>query len=343
MSKLRCCAVALTIAVTLVVPAHAGATTAGAFPVGWYDELYGPPSSLHGIATEPTDTVMPYGDGLSAIQRYLNRAAAEGVSVYVPIDRTLIADKDADGVAAFVDALKDSPAVAGWYLADEPTLSGSMTPSTGVLLYDAIKSVDPRHPVAIGFYFEEDAAPYTDAMDVIFWDWFPEYAGSAAFSYLTEWHRALVVAARSWQVDKRFVPIVQAFGGTEYPAYRLPTALEERYMVYSALQSGVDGMFFWSRYAADPAWRLAVLDPLLLEVHSVLPAIEAGPLRVAGSDDGVEASLYLNPVSGTRTLLIVNNADTPLRARISLLRHHVIRATFAPFEVRVLRFPAPVR
>jgi hypothetical protein len=221
-----------------------------------------------------------------------------------------------------------------------------MSPAVGEQLYAAIKSADPVHPVAIAFYLTEDARPYANAMDVMMWDYYPAAAGSPEFHGLDTWRSNLVTRSLGWRTSKAFVPIVQAFGtnGTKYTAFRLPTAREERYMVYTALQTGVDGLMFWAHYASDPTWRQSVYVPLLSDVNAILPAVKAGKFGGASSDTkGVGVALYRDPVTGHFVLIAVRHGATSTRGTISLpsvvpSKWHSARMSFAPYEVKVFKF-----
>jgi hypothetical protein len=259
--------------------------------------------------------------------------------VFAQIDPNMVKHGDVAGVRAEVDSFKGYTALRGWYLADEPTSGRTMSPATGVRLYNAIKLADPVHPVAIAFNASEDPAPYVDAMDVLMWDYYPLMAGSADFSNLGAWHTALVAAAKRWRPRVRFVPIIQAFGPTNgrYTKFRLPTASEERYMVVSALQTGVDGLFFWARYAADPVWRATALDPLMSEIAPVLPAVAAGPVgRVRAPGADVTATLFRDPSTKRFVLLVVNNVAHGMRTTIAL------PAGLRPLSISLRAFDARV-
>jgi hypothetical protein len=315
------------------------------FPIAWYDQLYAP-ASFDGMRSEGVSDVLPYAGGGTVLASYLDAAAAAGSGVFVQIDPAAVKAGDVQAVTAQIDTYRSYPAVRGWYLADEPTIFDSMTPATGVAMYDAIKTEDPVHPVAIAFNVSEDAAPYAGAMDVVLWDFYPEMAGSAEFSHLDLWHTHLVSAAGRWRTDHRFVPIIQAFGPTNgrYTQFRLPTAAEERYMVYAALQTGVDGLFFWSHYAADPTWRSTVFAPLMSEVHPVLPAVEAGRVgSVRPSSPQVTATLFRDPGTKRFVLIAVNNGGTQVSTTIVLPRRLLrtgrrLAVKLAGFGARVARF-----
>ena len=115
-------------------------------------------------------------------------------------------------------------------------------------------------------------------------------------------------------------------------------------MVYAALQTGVDGLFFWSHYAADPTWRSTVFAPLMSEVHPVLPAVEAGRVgSVRPSSPQVTATLFRDPGTKRFVLIAVNNGGTQVSTTIVLPRRLLrtgrrLAVKLAGFGARVARF-----
>ena len=293
------------------------------FTVGWYDQLYGA-HDYTGLQNEGANTLLPYGTGVPGIGTYLTQAAKSGLGVYVEIDPSFVQSVDVVGLTSFVQRFKDYPALRGWYLADEPTLwadADAMTPATGEVLYNAIKAADPAHPVAIAFWVTEDAHAFRNAMDDVFWDDYPCQTGQPEFSGLASWRQSLVSARSSWGSDHRFLPIVQAFGatGTKYADYRLPTAAEERYMIYTALQAGVNGMFLWAHYAAGPAWLTSVLDPLMAQVSPMFAAVARGPIvGVSSSITSVSVGLFRDATTGRSYVIAVHNGPGSVTATIGL-------------------------
>lgn len=345
--QVRRCAAAFA-AVCVLLALAPGSSASGrdiGFPYGYYDLVY-QPGPFSYMTSSGMNTTVPYGTG-RGIGSYLSYAASSGMKVFVQLDPTLVRAGDVDGVTSIVNQYKTSSALRGWYLADEPTIGSSpISVETAKTMYTAIKAADPAHLVAIAFNSSENALPYHDALDVAMWDNYPGWAGSAEFANMPQWRSSFAAAASSWRRDRAFVPIVQTFGstGTKYTQFRLPTAAEERYMVYSALQTGVDGMLFWSYYAADPTWRTNVFDPLASEIKGMLPAMRTTPVAGVKSSLGqVAISLYLDPATKRYVLVAVHNAGGTVRPTLSIpntvpVRLHRWVATFKPWEVRTLRF-----
>jgi hypothetical protein len=342
----RICVVLLALT-TLVFSTHgsfASTRTALGYPVGWYDQVYSP-GNFTRMTAEGANTTMPYGTG-SGIGKYLTDAASQHKGVFVQIDPSYVAADNVQGVVSIVNKYKGYSAVKAWYLADEPTVANSMSAEVGQTLYNAIKAADPSHPVAIAFNASERSAPYANACDIMMWDYYPAAAGSPEFTALTGWRYYMSAAAARWKPDHNFIPVIQAFGATagKYTQFRLPTANEERFMVYAALQTNVDGMFFWADYAADPTWRTNVFDPLMSQAKTIIPAVKAGPLAgVTSSLPEVTVTLYRDPTTGGYVLLGIHNKAGTVTTTVTLpsyapasLRHFT--ATFGPYAVHTLEF-----
>src|SRR5439155_13232977 len=118
--------------------------------------LYGvnTPEDLRRAAESPFDPYQNYQ--LSSIannsnddaRRYLDVAQAAGVTVLVGFDASKVKSGDLDYVRARVRALRDHPAVHGWYEFDEPERQ-KLDPKPLADAYRAIHEEDPRHPVMV--------------------------------------------------------------------------------------------------------------------------------------------------------------------------------------------------
>jgi len=113
-------------------------------------------ASLVEAAAEGWDYVMMYGlneytytvDGETYdMMAFLDEAAEVGVKVMVNME-TLGGVPSATVIENIVGAVKDHPALYGYYLVDEPEMR-SILASDCVTAYNHIKSLDPRHPVQI--------------------------------------------------------------------------------------------------------------------------------------------------------------------------------------------------
>jgi hypothetical protein len=373
-SRLALC-VAIAIAVILASgetvheASHASAfqrATVDFFPIGWYNAL-DKPASLFSIS-RVWNAVMPYHVPTADPAAYLDTAERAGVKVMLEIDRTLVRSAEPSEVAAFASRYKDHPALFAWYLADEPSTTvslGPLSPERARALYDAIKSVDPVHPVAIAFSTGEDPRQYAPAMDVLMYDNYPFLPATPELGSLGAWWWRVKSRAAIARDVGGFIPILQAFGGPGSPvgfARRLPTAKEERYMVFASIEAGATGIFFWTWYRADPVWVRDTLAPVVAELRPLDAALRAGPvetLTTADTDD-VGVTVLKDPGTGEHVLLVIHHGFGKVTPRIALdpalrratatergrrveISHGVLETTLRSFGVRVYRFASPSR
>jgi hypothetical protein len=216
----------------------------------------------------------------------------------------------------------------GWYLADEPSGNkalGPLSPGDAAILYTTIKQADPSHPVAIAFTTREQAVLFHPATDVVMADDYPCLAGSPEFAGLDGWTQRMVAFAQNARQEPDLLAVIQAYGGTDdAPAFgrRHPTPAEERYMVFSSLQMGATGLFFWAHYRADPLWVDQVLEPIVRVLNEMRPALAAGERAglVGVRRETVRATAFRDPQTRATYIVAVNYGAETVRAAIRLRR-----------------------
>jgi hypothetical protein len=205
--------------------------------------------------------VLPYFSGESRTSAWVRVAEQQRVSLLLQPNWRWVAHGDLLSLAAFVRRFRDSSALYGWYLYDEPEVN-DLSPARLVAAYRLIKSLD-SHPVAVVFGTEQCRfgpagldPGYLAGFDVLMYDYYPFYA--------------TVPAARSWQLAARTdtecvgsarehrkqgpILVLQAFGRgwRDGPLqWRDPALGETRCLFALAQQSGAEGVLFWSDEHAD--------------------------------------------------------------------------------------------
>jgi hypothetical protein len=292
------------------------------FRLGWFDAL----SNLNnpaGIAADGMSMITAYYGNSAQPGKYLNAAAAAGVTVFAELPRNLVKAMDIERIKAYVTLFKDKPALEGWYLADEPTLNaeiGPLTPQNATTIYNAIKSVDPVHPVSITFASGEDPTPFLPALDILQHDHYPFKAGTPEFGNLDTWKRfTFEMSTVAFFNNKPFFPVLQAFGGTDSApvlGYRAPISNEMRYMVFSSIAALADSLYFWNYYRRDPNWVSTTLAPIVAELRPMLPALTAGFRSgvVSSSNPAISATAFQDPASGRWYVVAVNHSADPAAA-----------------------------
>jgi hypothetical protein len=300
-----------------VTVASSGPVSSENFRLGWYDALWNVESPPQ-IAAGGMSMITAYHGESAQPRTYLDAALAAGTTVMAEIPDYLVRDVNVEGVKAYVAGLKDHAALEGWHLADEPSLNhtvGPLSPENAITLYNAIKSVDPVHPISVTFASGEDARPYVPATDILQHDDYPFKAFSREFTNLDRWKRYTFWQSYVARTNGRpFIPILQAFGGSNIRpvmGYRAPTAREMRYMVYASLAAQSDSMYFWTFYRRDPTWVKNTLAPLVNQLRAMQPALTAGvrPDVVSSTNPNITATAYKDPGTGRWHIVAVNHTN----------------------------------
>ena len=294
------------------------------FFLGWYENINNIDvpikASFKGI-----DLLMPYVEKESKvkIQAFLDASKKAGIKVMVEISRSLIESGNISGVKDFIRTYKNHPSVYGWYLYDEPEVKTPTPLSPNLLknIYKAIKEEDNSKPVALVFAYIYEIEPYSDAMDIIMWDWYPCVEGVAEFEWAQSYRDRLnYVVSLANIKNKKFWNVLQAYGQNKYNR-RLPTKLEFRYMFYLSVLTGADGVLFWIHYFSSPYWNESVLYPTIQEFRDYIPAIVRGedlsnPVQVNNSN--IEVKLFPIPNTTKYLIIAVNHTSTQINFVVKL-------------------------
>lgn len=345
----------------LELKARTDAVATENFPLGWYDNINRQKTPA-AVADEGMNLLVPYtGDSdFAKIAAYLDAAEAAGVKVMLELPREIVRAGDEEAIAQFVERFKDRAALYGWYLYDEP--ENEVSPERLRQAYEAIKSEDAQHPVAVAFFDLKIANRYRGALDIFLHHYYPldvensEFGGRRWRAFDQQIRAAANTAARVVESRQNFWFTVQAFeqqGGNR--SWRLPSATEERYMVYTAVLQGAKGLLFWAHYRAPQPWIDAILNPIVREFQSYAPAFN-NPVgeKIAVNGGKLLAKLYQDPTTEKYILLAINDEPQTIQPNISLssdlnlaratlmasqstisVEDDVFNDTFAPYEVRI--------
>ena len=296
------------------------------FPIGWIDrvERLQTPDK---VAQEGINFLIPYSHSNQqpTIMAYLDAAQKNGIKVFLEPYRQPVETGNAAEVTKFVKTYKNHPAVAGWYAYDEPATNDKVLPATLEITYQAIKAEDPKRPVAVVFAGSQIAKipQYWNAMDICMVDRYPFFYNKPEFDNLSDFG-AWMQKAAYYAGNKPFLPVLQAYGEQEdgKPQYnrRLPTAAEERYMMYTAINAGADGLIFYGHHWTQQSWINSVLTPLITEFKEYVPIVQAGLTEdnVLANQDKIQTVLYQDPSSSQKLLVAVHHGKGEVKAAINL-------------------------
>ena len=296
------------------------------FFLGWYDNINNIDIPMK-VSSEGIDLLMPYveKENKVKIQAFLDASKKTPIKIMLEISRTLIESENISGVKDFIRTYKNHPSVYGWYLYDEPEVKKPMPLSPNLLkkVYKAIKEEDKAKPVALVFDYIYKIEPYSDAMDILMWDFYPCTQEVAEFKWAKSYRDRLnYVVSLADVKNKKFWNVVQAYGENQL-GKRLPTKLEFRYMFYLSVFTGADGVLFWVHYLSSRSWNESVLYPTIKEFRDYIPAIVRGedlsnPVQVNNSD--IEVKLFPIPNTKKHLMIAVNHNPTQINLTVKLTR-----------------------
>jgi hypothetical protein len=235
--------------------------------LGWYiggaDEVR--PTRLASYErTGMTLVVAPYAES-NTLHTFLDQAHRVGVGVLLAPNGNWIRTGDWPALAAFIGEFQDEPAVAGWYLFDEPDFNN--LPATRLIqAYQLVQLLDPSHPIAVVFTLGQCRfgrhldRRYLQAFDLLMCDDYPFYTfvrshsqSLAAIREFQDTTRHAVYTARHFH---KLGPIMvaQGFGNGVKDGpfwYRDPTYVEQRAMFHDALAAGAKGILYFNDEQAD--------------------------------------------------------------------------------------------
>lgn len=278
----------------------------------------------------PTGTLGDSPFPWAQFQPYLDRAAELGIWLQYDV---IWQYANLTGMIEQVSALRTHPSILSWYQSDEADGKSNPLNSTGIA-YDAIRSLDPYHPISLAlnchdFYYEDYAA----GADIIVPDVYPVSTNtsySAVYDTvcnatygccgcddcgggfddisdrLDEFRRRDSLIG--WSKTQWFAP--QAFGNETFWA-RYPTAEELELMTMVAINHGAKGITMWDYPTTAELYGITGEMAGVLTGGAVAGYLVGAPrsqdLDVAGSGvDKVDAAAWVDEPGGTALVGVVN-------------------------------------
>ena len=325
-------------------------------PVGFYSV---PREHLAKVAKAGFTAVLTYDSNTQRLGEYLDEAERVGLKAVVHSPGLWFGKDGEEKLREAVAALRDKPALLGWYLVDEPSTGREgTTPEDLKRLYAFMQEQDPYHPTFTVYCVPGEFELYRDTHDVFMCDPYP--VGHAPLTYVAQWTE---LGKRAMAGRKPVVIVPQSFGSEEGPQtqWRMPTAKEERCMGYLALVHGARGLFYyrfdvqehvpelaaagkwpWRRIGYMPELRADTwagferLGPELGRLAPVMLSPEP-EMAVAVSPEQPELHTALREHEGKLYLIAVNPHEEALEAtvRIEGLEAQRARRVLAEAEVEL--------
>ncbi|MGK7950550.1 MAG: hypothetical protein AB4368_17660 [Xenococcaceae cyanobacterium] len=340
------------------------------FPLGWFDRI-NRLKTASTISKEGFNLLLPYslGKDFDTIRHYLDNAQSQGIKVFLQFYPDVVKREKIEVIQKFVRAFKDHPALFAWYSFDEPELN-NVSPKTLELVYQTIKAEDSSHPVAVVFNGSvRKIKPYANTFDIFMYDKYPCWYGEPEFSNSKtgiDYFRRRVMAAGNYARSNQmnFLPVLQAYGRHEQDIEpnakrRFCTQKEQRYMLYTSILAGADGLFFYGHHRTKQSWVDSTLTPLIQEFKPLIPAIQTEPLwsKDKNGRKNIQSKLYHNKNNGQFILIAVNHENSSIDRTIELnantnvnyakvigenrwtnIGRGIIKDSFAPYAVHIYSF-----
>ena len=232
-------------------------------------------------------------------------------------------DETPDTIHGDMKARMGHPAVAGWYVVDEPEGIGTAPPRAVRDLYQTIKEYDSDHPCALVVMGSRAAREYRSATDIMWADPYP--IPDRPVTLVSD---VIAGSVRNIEKDKPMWCIPQAFDWNAYEGkfdgIHRPTPEEERCMTYLALVSGAKGMMLGrtpqgsiiSKTIHSTGPKVKRLAGELRDLSAILvtPTIDS-KLSVCQSGSAVQT--MLKRISGCWYVFAVNSSVQPCETRFT--------------------------
>ena len=221
-----------------------------------------------------------------------------------------------------IDAIKDHPALLGWYVGDEVDVSRV---KGQIALNRFIAEQDPGHPTYAVQDRTYDLRRFLPTADVIGLDPYPVAHKPVRMvtDFMREGRKALFGARPFWSVPQAFS--WQWYRAEAKDTERCPTFAEMRSMNWQHIANGANGLFsfayhcyFYPLNKQDwrPLWALAVAaNREVAKMIPVLLSVDPAPSAKGDSEDLVCRTWMKG---GDLYLLVCNISDKPLYASADL-------------------------
>ncbi|OGV56867.1 MAG: hypothetical protein A2017_05010 [Lentisphaerae bacterium GWF2_44_16] len=249
------------------------------------------------------------------IKPYPKRSMEDGKEWAKPLS-----DNDALAIREFVDKWKNHPALAAWYLADEPLAQYALSARLEAI-YKIVSNADPYHPTIILEDIVGGIYKYADYCDILMADPYPLFAKDA-------------YAVRKMEYISRFTSVVDSFKGKGHwmtpqafnygdfgaPNNRAPNFTELRCQQYQVIIGGATGIIWWAHYVGKkyPACLFGVRY-LAKEAELLKPVIEQNSQReILETSDKLLMAAYYKNINGHDYVIAVNTKVATLNEKIIL-------------------------
>lgn len=276
---------------------------------------------LYGLTKDPLDEA-----ALARIQQYLDLAEKHQLKVMLDLDGSRRVPGKLDAMRTVVQRFKNHPALGFWYLFDEPD-NKKLTAKDLAPFYEMIKAESPDIPVAVCHAWTTHWYAFNDVQDILMQDTYP-VSGAPFPEARLDIQTRFTKGAMKIAEGKPVMPVLQFFNwrsmakpeDKEYRKYpveklRYPNAQEMRYLCFSTIAQGAEGLGFYSYMRSvmtDPQWGKTIAAPVLLDVRKFTDQLNGSkPEHLTTGED--EKAILTRWKGKDATYLILVNASPETR------------------------------
>ncbi|KKR03714.1 MAG: hypothetical protein UT30_C0021G0013 [Candidatus Uhrbacteria bacterium GW2011_GWF2_39_13] len=247
-------------------------------------------------------------------------------------------------IRAFVEAVKDHPAILGWYMADEPEARAE----SQLWYRDAyrlIREIDPYHPCIMLNYSIRGIKKYYEVCDILMPDCYPAYSMNGANNKPLWETTGFVKTGLSFR-PTWLVPQAYSWSYRD-PSPRAPTLDELRNQIWQAFIAGGKGILLYQwlsggRYNDAISYSAMRYGPTYLgaEIEIMKPAIIApaltGQLKLITEPEDEHFVASLRRDGNTFFLMAANTSYEKRKASFQMNIEHPPTRMFVVGENRVV-------
>ncbi len=235
---------------------------------------------------------------------FLDTALKNNLKVFLGFDRGK--NYNERRVAERVNRFKNHKALWGWYIADEP---GRDMKNKVRLVANLIKRLDPAHPSIIA----SENPDFIKMADLNFAYTYPVCDKPYPMSNLKSYTQRTKL---SNDLGAPFLSLVQVFNWGHFRKddpkradYRFPNATEVRFMVYSGIAMGSEGLFFFCFQSVfrEVDYRNNVVLPIIKEFKRIRPFLMWNRVTVPSAIRSDGELIYQCWRKGKPVFMIVTN------------------------------------
>ncbi|MBC8490740.1 MAG: hypothetical protein H8D45_32385 [Bacteroidetes bacterium] len=247
---------------------------------------------------------------------YLDSAKFYGFKVLMGIDRNVVLKVDKKIIKRIIQALKNHPALWGWYISDEPELRG-ISPKHIAEINRLIQIEDLLHPTVITLNKPESFGHYSGTVDIILTDFYPIPKFSLSdFSQRVSFFENSMKNGESGYViqayDKRYYRNKEGF-------HQRPSLEEERYMILRTLIKKPKVILFFSLHASNTEYIRLVTVPAIksaLDLWREIGEFEAAEPELNMLNDSCVEQFFFQFKEDQKTIFL-NPHNYPCQIKLS--------------------------